>query len=287
MRWAVQPDSLFGSSTFVDKPVGPFGVAGEWVYNTLLPLTADTTALADAYNNMIIRYGADEPESQIESLMQLALHSSEVGFRPDSARFVVLFTDAPFHVAGDGIAAGITTPNNGDAVMDGTPAGTGEDYPAIAQLKTALEAANIIPVFAIANGYETTYQDLVTQLGRGTVVTLTADSSNVVAAVTAGLTLATKTVIEDAFGGEGNDTIKGNAVANELRGNGGADVLDGGLGNDVLIGGMGDDTLLGGGGGDSFLYQNAALAEGYDTVDGGEGDDVIRAGSDKTHIGLH
>ena len=47
----------------------------------------------------------DAPESQIEALMQLALHAADVGYRADSARFVVLFTDAPFHVAGDGAAA--------------------------------------------------------------------------------------------------------------------------------------------------------------------------------------
>jgi hypothetical protein len=129
----VQTNSEFGSSTFVDKPIFLFGATGEWVYNTLLSLTTNATALTDAYNSMVIKNGMDEPEAQIESLMQLALHSTEVGFRSDSARFVVLFTDAPFHQAGDGAAAGITTPNNGDAIMDG--GGIGEDYPVIAHFK--------------------------------------------------------------------------------------------------------------------------------------------------------
>ena len=75
--------------------------------------------------------------------MQLALHAAEVGFRPDAARFVVLFTDAPFHVAGDGAAGGITTANNGDAFFGD---GSIEDYPFIAQVRAALEAANIIPI---------------------------------------------------------------------------------------------------------------------------------------------
>ncbi len=237
---AVQANSEFGSSTFVDKPISPFGAPGEWVYNTLLSLTTDATALTNAYSSMVIKNGMDEPEAQIESLMQLALHSAEVGFRTDSARFVVLFTDAPFHQAGDGAAAGITTPNNGDAVMDG--GGIGEDYPFIAQLQAALVAANIIPIFAIANGYDAVYQNLVTQLGRGTVVTLTADSSNVVAAITAGLTSATTTKIEDAVGGAGNDDIVGNVYDNVLTGNAGNDALNGVAGHDQLLGGLGDDT---------------------------------------------
>ena len=116
---AVQANARFGVSSFVDKPVNPFGATGEWVYQQELGLTSNEQLLSNTYNNLVIRFGNDEPEAQIESLMQLALHANEVGFRPDSARFVVLFTDADFHVAGDGALAGITTPNNGDAILDG------------------------------------------------------------------------------------------------------------------------------------------------------------------------
>jgi VCBS repeat-containing protein len=257
---AVQANSVFGVSSFVDKPVNPFGAAGEWVYRQELGLTASETLLSTTYNSLAIRFGNDEPESQLEGLMQLALHANDVGYRPDSARFVVLFTDAPFHQAGDGAAGGITTPNNGDAIADG--AGAGEDYPFIAQVKTALEAANIIPIFAIANGYTGIYQTLVTQLGRGVVVPLTTDSSNVVAAINIGLTQATTTHIEDAYGGSGNDTIMGSVAANYLRGNSGNDDISGNDGADVLEGGVGDDRLDGG--------------NGNDHMNGGDGSDTVR-----------
>jgi Ca2+-binding RTX toxin-like protein len=262
---AVQSDARFGSSTFVDKPVSPFGVSGEWVYDTLLAQTTDVAALTAAYAGMAIRNGQDEPEAQIEALMQLALHAAEVGFRSESARFVILFTDAPFHVAGDGAAGGILTPNDGDDVMEG--GGAGEDYPAIAQLRDALLAANIIPIFAIANGYEATYRGLVDALGRGTVVTLGSDSANVVAAVTAGLAETTRTVVEDAIGGDGDDDIRGNDVGNmldgavgsdDLLGRGGDDDLRGGAGDDSLDGGAGADILNGGRGVDLASYLDAA-----------------------------
>ena len=254
---AVQANSLFGVSSFVDKPTSPFGAVGEWVYRQEQALAADAATLAATYARITNLNGMDAPESQLEALMQLALHSADVGYRADSARFVVLFTDAPFHVAGDGAAGGITTPNNGDAVMDG--GGLGEDYPMIAQLAQALQAANIIPIFAIAGGFEATYQGLVNDLGRGTVVTLSMDSSNIVAAISAGMTAATTTHIEDADCGSGNDTVLGGVENNDLKGNAGADLLDGRAGHDGLIGGSGNDALTGG--------------VGNDSLNGGTGDD--------------
>ncbi|SDD27395.1 Hemolysin-type calcium-binding repeat-containing protein [Sphingomonas sp. YR710] len=251
----VQADSMFGVSTFVDKPVSPFGAPGEWVYQMAQPLSASVSTLSATYNALTIRFGNDEPEAQIESLMQVALHTSEIGFRADAAKFVVLFTDAPFHQAGDGILGGITTPNNGDAFTPGN--GALEDYPTVAQLQSALTAANIIPIFAIANGYNAVYQGLVDTLGRGAVVTLTPDSSNVVAAISTGLTAATTTHIQDAAGGAGNDTLTGGFENNHLWGNAGNDVLSGGLGNDTLEGGTGNDVLHGGDGTDTAVFGGA------------------------------
>ncbi|MFA9229647.1 MAG: M10 family metallopeptidase C-terminal domain-containing protein [Microgenomates group bacterium] len=258
---AVQANSLFGVSSFIDKPVAPFGATGEWVYQQHQSLSASAATLSATYATMTTLSGMDGPEAQIEGLMQLALHAAEAGFRPDSARFVVLFTDAPFHMAGDGAAGGILTPNNGDALFPGN--GAMEDYPTIAQLQAALVQANIIPIFAIAGGYETTYQNLATQLGRGAVVTLTANSSNIVAAITAGVTAATTTHIEDAHGGSGDDTILGGVEDNglwggaghdHLDGRGGADHLTADAGNDVLTGGAGNDSLDGGTGHDTAVY---------------------------------
>lgn len=280
---AVQANSQFGVSSFIDKPVSPFGAAGEWVYAQHLSQTTDTALLSATYNGMTTLSGADGPEAQIEGLMQLALHIAEAGFRPDAARFVVLFTDAPYHVAGDGAAGGITTANNGDNLFPGN--GAMEDYPTIAQLQAALVQANIIPIFAIAGGHETTYQDLANQLGRGAVVSLTANSSNIVAAITAGITTATTTHIEDARGGSGDDTMLGGVEDNGLWGNAGADHLDGRAGNDTLTGGSGDDDLTGGDGSDTATFSGArsdyavtVTATGFVLHDlrvGGDGNDTV------------
>ncbi len=69
----------------------------------------------------------------------------------------------------------------------------------------------------------------------------------------------TRSLIENAIGGSGNDTITGNAANN---------VLSGGAGNDILIGGGGADTLDGGPGDDTFYFDLS------DTLIGGTGNDT-------------
>jgi serralysin len=81
-------------------------------------------------------------------------------------------------------------------------------------------------------------------------------------------------IIENAIGGAGDDTINGNQVDNVLTGNGGADTLSGADGNDTLNGGSGDDSLKGGAGADTLL---GGLDN--DTLKGGGGADVLDGGS--------
>lgn len=73
------------------------------------------------------------------------------------------------------------------------------------------------------------------------------------------------TTIENAYGGDGNDTLTGNAAANKLTGNDGNDMVLGGAGGDQLKGNDGDDYLSGG--------------DGDDLLTGGVGDDVAVAGA--------
>ncbi|MGQ0674399.1 MAG: S8 family serine peptidase, partial [Hyphomicrobium sp.] len=81
--------------------------------------------------------------------------------------------------------------------------------------------------------------------------------------------IAAGTLIENALGGDGNDTISGNGVTNVIKGNrgndtiyglGGADLLAGDQGDDTLIGGVGGDFLSGGAGRDTASYASSARA---------------------------
>jgi serralysin len=53
-----------------------------------------------------------------------------------------------------------------------------------------------------------------------------------------------RSLIENANGGSGSDTITGNVLANVLKGNGGNDRITGGGGNDTIEGGAGSDTVV-------------------------------------------
>ncbi len=81
--------------------------------------------------------------------------------------------------------------------------------------------------------------------------------------------IARGTVIENASGGSGADTINGNAVANILNGGGGDDVLNGNVGNDTLNGNAGNDTLNGGSGNDTLSGMT-----GNNTLNGNSGVDT-------------
>lgn len=74
--------------------------------------------------------------------------------------------------------------------------------------------------------------------------------------------------IENATGGNGNDTLNGNNLANRLTGNGGNDIAKGFAGNDTMSGGAGNDSLDGGAGNDSYNG-----GPGKDTLKGGPGFD--------------
>ncbi len=194
----IQPDTKFGVGSFIDKPVIPFGEENsDYVYQLKQPLTTDKEVVRSTVNNLSTGNGEDDPEGQLEALLQVArrtIQTNPIGFRNNARRVVIVSTDDIYHQVGDGALAkprSITKPNNGDAVID-----PDEDYPSIAQVKQALSDANIFPVFTIAKNNEgvnnlSVYQDLVdNKIGFGKVVQLQSNSSNLVQAITDGLVQA-------------------------------------------------------------------------------------------------
>ncbi len=70
-----------------------------------------------------------------------------------------------------------------------------------------------------------------------------------------------RSLIENAIGGSGNDEITGNAADNDLVGNGGIDTIYGEAGNDTIDGGAEDDII------------GWVVGDGRDIIDGGLGTD--------------
>ena len=86
--------------------------------------------------------------------------------------------------------------------------------------------------------------------------------------------------VENATGGDGIDTITGNADGNVLIGGAGVDTIDGAAGGDTLqgndgddsiTGGTGTDALTGGDGNDTFHEGATGAGNGNDQIDGGTG----------------
>ena len=88
-----------------------------------------------------------------------------------------------------------------------------------------------------------------------------------------------RSLIENATGGSGADTIIGNAAVNLLSGGAGGDTIYGRGGNDSIAGGTGDDYLLGEAGNDT-LYGG----DGLDSLYGGDGDDYLQADAGASSI---
>lgn len=91
-----------------------------------------------------------------------------------------------------------------------------------------------------------------------------------------------RALIENAIGGSGDDTIRGNKADNALGGRAGADSLFGFAGGDRLSGGSGTDFLAGGAQADRLLggagRDVLQGAKGSDTLLGGRGNDVLNGG---------
>lgn len=111
------------------------------------------------------------------------------------------------------------------------------------------------------------------------LIDLTAERFMNIGGLVGNVSIGRGTIIENAIGGTGADTIDGNQAANVLQGRGNADTLYGRGNDDRLFGGGGDDTIEGNGGDDQIFGDagNDDLFGGNadDTVTGGDGNDLI------------
>ena len=196
-------DVAFGVGSFVDKPYETFGFAptGDYVYKTDQAISTDFDAVQASMDALRTYSGYDYPESQLEALVQTAIRASDIGFRDGSQKYVVLSTDAAFHKEGD---FDTTTDAEGNIIEvadnDYDADFELEDYPAMAKVGELLEAAGITPIFAVTTYVMPLYQALVDNWGFGSVVEMASDSSNIIEAITAGITDTTVDLTLDVTG---------------------------------------------------------------------------------------
>lgn len=114
-------------------------------------------------------------------------------------------------------------------------------------------------------------------VGANQRIDLNQEAISNVGGLTGNLIVARGTIIENAYGGGGNDELIGNDADNTLLGNSGNDDLIGGGGNDILRGGYGNDNMSGGAGNDTIYYTNGDTfwVNGAPKDVGGSGTDTL------------
>ncbi|MBV5309092.1 MAG: M10 family metallopeptidase C-terminal domain-containing protein [Chromatium okenii] len=105
---------------------------------------------------------------------------------------------------------------------------------------------------------------MVEQLGFGSVVDLTSDSSNLVSVITAGINNLTVATVENAIGSAFDDVIIGDANANVLTGSAGVDQLTGGAGSDTFVFHLGDSAV---GAGERDIIKDFSVATANEVID--------------------
>ncbi len=181
------PDSTFGLVSFVDYPFSPWGAAssGDYAYQRNQDLTATQSTWEASIMAMVLRFGADGPESQLESLYQAATGAGRdlngdgdftdlgevapagVSFRADATKVIAITTDASMHVRGD-------------------PGSFPYPGPSMADTIAALNAAGIHVVAIKAPG-STTQMDQLAAATDGAVVTTSSSSAGIVNAILSAL----------------------------------------------------------------------------------------------------
>jgi len=109
----------FGLGRFEDYPIPPFGSAsaGDTAYERIVDLTPSAADVKTAIGSLSVRFGDDDPESQLTALFQAATGAGQVipaphagasipagqqaTFRDGAIKLILLFTDADFHRPGD------------------------------------------------------------------------------------------------------------------------------------------------------------------------------------------
>lgn len=106
-------------------------------------------------------------------------------------------------------------------------------------------------------------------------IDLNAEGISSVRGYTGNVIISRGSIIENAVGGSGSDTLIGNQYSNILEGGAGDDILLGGDGHDHLYGQGGDDHYDGGTGSDTIYYSGGSLRGVVGVNIGGSGIDTL------------
>ncbi|XP_063098197.1 integrin beta-4 isoform X3 [Cavia porcellus] len=125
-------------------------------FKNVISLTQDVDEFRDKLQGERISGNLDAPEGGFDAILQTAVCTRDIGWRPDSTHMLVFSTESAFHYEADGanVLAGIMSRNDEKCHLDATGTYTQyktQDYPSVPTLVRLLAKHNIIPIFAVTN----------------------------------------------------------------------------------------------------------------------------------------
>lgn len=125
-------------------------------------LSNETEKFKQAISSVPSGYNRDYPEGGLDALAQAMACKDVIGWRNQSTKIIILTTDAPFHIAGDGRNAGIFEPFDGlcHTINGKYTKETEMDYPTIGMLKKLAITNDIIVIFFVQENVKHIYREL-------------------------------------------------------------------------------------------------------------------------------
>ncbi|XP_035890036.1 integrin beta-4 isoform X4 [Phyllostomus discolor] len=154
-------------------------------FKNVIRLTQDVDEFRNKLQGERISGNLDAPEGGFDAMLQTAVCTRDIGWRPDSTHLLVFSTESAFHYEADGanVLAGILKRNDEECHLDATGTYTQyktQDYPSVPTLVRLLGKHNIIPIFAVTNYSYSYYEKLHTYFPVSSLGVLQEDSSNIV-----------------------------------------------------------------------------------------------------------
>ncbi|KAK3603663.1 hypothetical protein CHS0354_017383 [Potamilus streckersoni] len=191
---------LIGFGTFVDKTMSPYSfTTKEYLENPCIieksncspanefthrqKLSNNPEEFKEKMKHLKTSANWDVMEGGLDGVMQAVVCQEAIGWRNESRRVLVYFSDAGFHFAGDGKLAGLVLPNDAKCHLDSDGVYMMEkvlDYPSLGQLAKVLDDNQINVFFAVDEKSFPLYEDFCKMSSQASAIAFDDRSSQII-----------------------------------------------------------------------------------------------------------